>query len=157
MDVQKRNQILSIILGIIIIILGYMLYHAIVDPYEEVLKEEAMTERVRQRMMNAREGLRSYDRTIGNFPPTDGGLDSLVNFLKEDSVMVADADSLFNVPASSEFNPDSVIYSPRTGNKFEYALNDTLNPQIYELRDPDSDDKIGDLERTTMLNAANWQ
>lgn len=157
MDVQKRNQILSLILGVVIIILGYMLYHAIVDPYEEVLEEEAMTERVRERMMNAREGLRAYDRRKGNFPPTDGGLDSLVNFLKEDSVMVADADSLFQVPEGTTWNPDSVIYSPRTGNQFEYALNDTLNPEIYELRDPDSDDKIGDLERTTLLNAANWQ
>lgn len=157
MNVQKRNQLLSLILGIIIVVLGYMLYQSIVGPYEEVEREEEMTERVRQRMINVREGLKEYDRRYDNFPPTDGGLDSLVEFLKEDSLMVADGDSLFQEPEPYTYDPDSIIYSPRTQEQFEYALNDTLNPPLYELKDPDSDDQIGDLERTTLLNATSWE
>ncbi len=158
MDVEKRNQLLSIVLGIIIVVLGYYLYRSIVDPYQEVIEREQMTEQVRHRMGHVRDALVQYERRKDNFPPTDGGLDSLVQFLNTDSVMVAQGDSLFQPLNSNEsYNPDSLIYSPRPPHKkFEYTLNDTLRPQIYLLEDPDSDDKIGSLENTTDLNAPNW-
>ncbi|MDX1617271.1 MAG: hypothetical protein R3224_00695 [Balneolaceae bacterium] len=158
MDIDKRNQLLSIVFGIIIIVLGYLLYHAIVDPYQAVIERQQMTERVRHRMANVRDALIQYKNRRGDFPPTEGGLDSLVQFLKTDSLMVANGDSLFQELPPSTYNPDSLIYSPRSPNKrFEYALNDTLRPEIYILRDPDTDDKIGSLERTTLLNAATWE
>lgn len=158
MDVEKRNRLLSIVLGIIIVVLGYYLYHSIVDPYQEVIEREQMTERVRHQMSSVRDALVQYERKKDNFPPTDGGLDSLVQFLKTDSVMVAQGDSLFQpLNSNNEYNPDSLIYSPRPPHpKFEYTLNDTLRPQIYLLEDPDTDDKIGSLENTTDLNASNW-
>lgn len=159
MDVEKRNQLLSIVLGIIIIVLGYYLYHSIVDPYQEVIEREQMTQRVRHRMGNVRDALIQYERKKGDFPPTKGGLDSLVQFLKTDSMMVANGDSLFAPLAVNEsYNPDSLIYSPRPPHpKFEYTLNDTLRPQIYLLEDPATDDKIGSLTQTTDLNAGNWE
>jgi len=158
MNVEKRNQLLSIILGIVILVLGYWLYHSIVDPYQQVIEREQMRERVRHRMSNVRDALVLYERNIGNFPPTDGGLDSLVQYLKTDSLMVAQGDSLFRPLPPSTYNPDSLIFSPRPPhNKFEYVLNDTLRPQIYVLRDPDTEDRIGDLEKTTLLNAASWE
>jgi len=157
MDIDKRNQLLSIVFGIIILVLGYMLYHAIVDPYQAVIEREQMTERVRHRMANVRDALIQYKNREGEFPPTDGGLDSLVEFLKTDSLMVANGDTLFQELPPYSYDPDSIIYSPRTGKRFEYALNDTLRPEIYILRDPDTDDKIGSLERTTLLNAATWE
>ncbi|MFH5831428.1 hypothetical protein ACG2F4_00965 [Halalkalibaculum sp. DA3122] len=158
MNIEQRNQLLSIILGIIILVLGYFLYHAIVDPYEEVLEREQMTERVRHRMSNVRDALQQYKNTRGDFPPTQGGLDSLVQFLKTDSLMVAEGDSLFTELPPSTYDPDSIIYSPRSPEKrFEYTLNDTLRPQIYLLEDPDTDDRIGSLEQTTLLNAASWE
>ena len=159
MEVEKRNQILSIVLGIIIVVLGYWLYHSIVDPYQEVIEREKMTERVRHQMGNVRDALVQYDRRRGHFPPTKGGLDSLVQFLKTDSLMVANGDSLFQPLASNEsYNPDSLIYSPRPPHpRFEYTLNDTLRPQIYLLEDPATDDKIGSLEKTTLLNAGSWE
>lgn len=158
MNIEKRNQLLSIVFGIIILVLGYMLYHAIVDPYQEVLKQEQMTERVRHRMSNVRDALIQYKNQKGDFPPTNSGLDSLVQFLKTDSLMVANGDSLFEELPPSTYEPDSIVFSPRPPhNKFEYALNDTLRPQIYVLRDPDSEDRIGSLERTTLLNAATWE
>ncbi|GAA5521693.1 hypothetical protein LQ318_08060 [Aliifodinibius salicampi] len=157
MNVEKRNKLISIVLAIIIIALGYWLYRSIVDPYQEVIDREQMTERVRNQMMSVRDALIHYDRNVGDFPPTEGGLDTLVQYIKSDSVRQV-ADSLFipeNTPG--EFNPDSLIYSPRPPhNKFEYTLNDTLRPPIYLLEDPDSEDKIGSLENTTQLNETSW-
>jgi hypothetical protein len=55
------------------------------------------------------------------------------------------------------YNPDSVIYSPRPPHpQFEYTLNDTIRPELYLLENPQSEDAIGSLDRTTMLNAPNW-
>lgn len=159
MDIEKRNQILSIVLGIVIVILGYYLYHSIVDPYEEVIEREQMTEQVRYKMGLVRDALVQYEQDKDEFPPTEGGLDTLVSYLKSDSAMVADGDSLFAPRNANEsYNPDSLVYSPRPPHeKFEYTLNDTLRPAIYLLEDPDSDDRIGSLENTTDLNAASWE
>ncbi len=155
MDIELRNKILTIVFGLIIIGLTYWLYDSLVTPYQEVKEREAMTEKVRQRLIDAKDALIQYQTRKETFPPTDGGLDSLVNFLKSDSMMIAMGDSLFGT-TMDVYNPDSLTYSPRTGNRFVYTLNDTLRPQIYLLEDPDSDDSIGSLERTTMRNAPNW-
>lgn len=159
MDVEKRNQIISLVLGIAIIALGWWLYRSIVDPYQEVIEREQMTKEVRQQMGYIRDALVIYERDKGNFPPTEGGLDSLVQYLKTDSMMVADGDSLFRpMNPNDNYNPDSLIYSPRPPhNQFQYTLNDTLRPQIYLLEDPDSEDRVGSLEQTTMLNAGSWE
>jgi hypothetical protein len=159
MDIEKRNTILSIVLGIIIVGLGYYLYHSIVDPYEEVIEREQMAEEVRHQMGLVRDALVQYEQDKDNFPPTEGGLDTLVTYLKTDSSMVANGDSLFKPLNPNEtYNPDSLVYSPRPPHKkFEYTLNDTLRPNIYLLKDPDTDDRIGSLENTTDLNAASWE
>jgi len=158
MNVERRNQLLSIVLGIIILVLGYFLYQSIVGPYQEVIEREQMTERVRHQMSTIRDGLVRYERNKGNFPPTDGGLDTLVSYLKTDSTIVGIRDSLFVRPDGTPYNPDSLIFSVRPPhNRFEYTLNDTIRPPIYLLQDPDTEDRIGDLERTTNLNAASWE
>lgn len=157
MDITTRNNIITVILALLILFLAWFLYHSIVDPYQEVLEEEAMVERERHRMELVRDVLVQYRNRRGNFPPTDGGLDSLVAFLKSDTLMTERGDSLFTFMPPSEYNPDSLIYSPRPPhNKFEYTLNDTIRPVLYLLENPGSEDKIGDLERTTLLNAPNW-
>lgn len=156
MNVEQRNRLISIVLAIIIIALGYYLYRSIVDPYQEVIDREQMTERVRDRMTTIRDALIHYERRTDSFPSTEGGLDTLVQYLKTDSLMVLQADSLYG-DNSGTFNPDSLTYSPRPPHsRFEYSLNDTLRPPIYLLRDPDSEDKIGSLETTTELNEASW-
>jgi len=157
MDIDKRNQLLTILLGVIIIGMSYWLYSSLVDPYQKVLEEREMVERERHRMEVARDALVQYKTRKGNFPPSEGGLDSLVAFLKSDSMMVERGEELFEFRPPSSYDPDSVIFSPRPPhNKFEYTLNDTLRPPLYVLENPGSEDKIGDLERTTMLNAPNW-
>ncbi len=157
MDLETRNKIITIVLGVVIVFLGYYLYRSIVDPYEEVLQEQYMTERVQHRMTLVRDALIQYRNEQGEFPPTDGGLDTLIQFLKTNQRMVEQGESLFEELPPSQYNPDSLKYSPRPPhNEFQYTLNDTLRPQIYLLEDPDSDNAIGDLERTTLLNAPNW-
>ncbi|HBQ61827.1 MAG TPA: hypothetical protein DD671_20045 [Balneolaceae bacterium] len=155
MDIETRNKILTVVLGIIIIGLSFWLYDSLITPYQKVKDREAMTEKVRERLLDAKDALIQYENNNDTFPPSEGGLDSLVSFLKADSMMIVMGDSLFG-RTMDVYNPDSLIYSPRTGNRFEYALNDTLRPQIYLLEDPDTDDAIGSLERTTMRNAPNW-
>ena len=155
MDIETRNKILTVVLGIIIIGLSFWLYDSLITPYQKVKDREAMTEKVREHLLDAKDALIQYENNNDTFPPSEGGLDSLVSFLKADSMMIVMGDSLFG-RTMDVYNPDSLIYSPRTGNRFEYALNDTLRPQIYLLEDPDTDDAIGSLERTTMRNAPNW-
>jgi hypothetical protein len=157
MDLNTRNNILTIVLGVLILALSYFLYRSIVDPYQEVLEEEEMVERERHRMLLVRDALVQYRNRRGNFPPTDGGLDSLVQFVKTDEFVSARADSLFAFRPPSVYNPDSLTYSPRPPhNRFEYTLNDTIRPRLYLLINPGTDDRVGDLERTTLLNAPNW-
>ncbi|HKJ44895.1 MAG TPA: hypothetical protein VJ991_03615 [Balneolales bacterium] len=155
MDIQKRNNIISAVLILVIIGLGYWLYRSIVDPYQKVLMEKAMTQKVRTRMSNVRDVLIKYKNDKNNFPPN---LDSLVVFLKTDSAMVAKGASLFD-KTIGHYNPDSLIHSPRPPHhEFLYARNDTIRPQIYLLTDPDdSTNTIGSLTKTTLLNAASWE
>ena len=157
MDLEKRNSLITIALGILIILLSWYLYRSIVDPYQEVLEEREMVERERHRMEVVRDVLVQYRNRRGNFPPTDGGLDSLVQFLKTDSLMIERGPDLFEFRPPSTYSPDSLVYSPRPPhNRFEYTMNDTIRPRLYLLENPGTDDRIGDLERTTMMNAPNW-
>lgn len=142
---------IQVVLAIIIIGLTYWLYLSITDPWKVVERQKQVTEQTRDRMENVRDALVRYERQNDRFPLT---LDSLVTFVNEDSVMQAQQDSIFG----ESFNPDSLIYSPRTGKRFEYAVNDTARVKTYLLEDPDSDDRIGTLEPDpTRLNAASWQ
>ncbi len=157
MDIDLRNKILTVVLGIIIIVLAYWLYDSLVTPYQQVLAKQAETEQVRDRMSAVRDALVQYEAKHKKFPPTEGGLDSLVNYVKTDSLMIALGDSLFGGSFTAGFVPESLVYSPRPPhNKFIYTLNDTIRPTLYLLEDPDSDDEIGHLERTTLRNAPNW-
>ena len=157
MDIKSRNNIITIVLAVIIAVLGWYLYRSLVEPYQAVLEERAMVERERHRMEVVRDVLVQYKNRRGEFPPTDGGLDSLVAFLKTDSLMIERGDSLFTFMEPNTYNPDSVIYSPRPPHpRFEYTLNDTIRPELYLLENPQSEDAIGSLDRTTMLNAPNW-
>ena len=157
MDLHTRNNIITIVLAVVIVFLAWFLYRSIVDPYQEVIEEREMVERERHRMELVRDVLVQYRTRRGTFPPTEGGLDSLITFLRTDSLMAARGDSLFAFMPPSRFSPDSLVYSPRPPhNRFEYTLNDTIRPQLYMLVNPGTNDRIGDLERTTMLNAPNW-
>lgn len=155
MDLQKRNNIISAILIVIIIALSIWLYESITGPYQKVLKRKHQVEMVRTRMSNIRDVLIKYKNRHGHFPPN---LDSLVVFMKTDSTIMAKGPKEFK-KVVGHFNPDSLIYSPIPPHeKFAYTRNDTINPELYLLVDPaDTTQKIGSLKKTTLLNAGSWE
>ena len=153
MNIDTRNRIISGVLAIIIVVLAWFLYDSIVTPFEEVERHREVTEQVRHRLTVVRDALVEYRRRHNEFPES---LDELVEWLKTDEEMIERGPSLLAFRPPYEYDPDSLIISPRTGNRFEYALNDTIRPNIYLLEDPDTDDAIGSLDRTTLLNATNW-
>jgi len=139
------------VLAIVIAGLGYYLYVSITEPYEAILRQEALTEQTRDRMDDIRYTMIRHNELNDRYAAT---LDSLLMFVKQDSLITLKADSLFG----PGFVLDSLIYSPRTGKRFELAVNDTGRVAIYLLSDPDSDDKIGSLTPDiTMINAASWE
>ena len=156
MNFDTRNKYISIVLGLIIVALSWWLYDSIFTPYEEVKKRETETEQVRHRMLTLKDALVQYESRFGHFPPTEGGLDSLVAYLSTDSLMITMGDSLFRQLLPLEYSPESIIIAPRSGVRFSYTFNDTTRPPLYLLEDPDSDDKVGSLSRTTMRNAPSW-
>ena len=156
MNIDTRNKILSIVLGLIIVALSWWLYDSIVTPYQIVEERKAETERVRTRLITLKDAFVYYESRYGHFPPTEGGLDSIVTYLSTDSLMIAMGDSLFYQLPPLTYSPESIIIAPRSGERFNYTHNDTIRPPLYLLEDPDSDDAIGSLSRTTMRNAPNW-
>ncbi|MFT5142439.1 MAG: hypothetical protein ACI80V_001336 [Rhodothermales bacterium] len=148
---QAVNKAIQLLLAIVIVGLGYFLYVSITEPYEAVERQKEVTRLTRARMDQVRVALTSYEREHARFPST---LDSLVMYVGLDSLMNAKGDSVFGVG----FMVDSLIYSPRTGRRFEYAVNDTSRVKIYLLKDPDTNDRIGSLEPVvTLLNATSWE
>ena len=143
---------IQVLLGIIIVALAYWLYVSITAPYEEIERQRQMTELTRDRMEAVRTALVQYERREDHFPST---LDSLVIWAKQDSLIQAAQDSIFE----EDVNLDSLPYSPRTGEQFEYVAVDTGRIDIYYLKDPDSEDFIGstDPNEVNMLNAASWE
>ncbi len=142
---------LQIVLGIIIVVLAYVLYESITAPYAAVERQRELTERVRERMSDVRTAMIHYERVNNRYPLT---LDSLVAFVKSDSLMQIKADSIFG----KVVNPDSLPYSPRTGEMFQLSVNDTARVKTYLLKDPNSDDQIGTVAPdVTQLNAASWE
>jgi len=156
MKIQQRNNIISIFLILIIIALSYVLYDSIVTPWQKEMAKRKLTDDTRFRMTLVRDALINYQarHPEGKFPST---LDSLVIFLKSDSLMLVRGSDLFTEPGRG-YKPDSLIFSHRPPyEKFLFSVNDTLRPPLYLLKDPGSDDAIGSLERITLLNAPNWQ
>lgn len=148
---QRIRTGIQIVLGIAIVVLGYWLYVSITEPWEVIERQEELTQMTRERMSDVRAALIRYEERQDRFPMT---LDSLHTWVLTDSTIQAQRDSLFGADADL----DSLIFSPRTGESFEYAVNDTARVMMYELRDPDSDDVIGTLEPDpTALNAASWE
>ena len=157
MNIDTRNKILSAVFGITIILLSWLLYDSIVTPYKVVEEQKAETERVRTRMLTLKDAIVNYEARYGHFPPTDGGLDSVVTYLSTDSLMISMGDSLFRQMPPLQYSPESMVVSPRdTSLRFLYTRNDTIRPPLYLLEDPITDDAVGSLSRTTMRNAPNW-
>ncbi len=151
MNINQRNRILSIVLLIVIIGLGYFLYVSITGPWQEVQEERRVTEQVRSHMSAINNTIRFYNERHGNFPTN---MDSLIVFLSTDSLFQAESE---NILQNRNVDLDNFLISPRTGNMFTYALNDTVRPPLYIIEDPDTDDHIGTLTRVTDRGAPSWR
>ena len=148
---QGLRIAIQIVLGIVIVVLAYFLYLSITEPYAEIERQEQLTELTRQRMDNIRQAMIRYEVVNERYPST---LDSLVMFIREDSLFSLRADSIFG----ESVNVDSLPFSPRTGKRFELTVSDTAQVAAYLLEDPDSDDQIGTLAAdVTEINAASWE
>lgn len=147
---QIRSGI-QVVLFIIIVGLAYFLYYSITEPYAEIERQERITEQTRERMSDIRTALIDYERDSTTFPDS---LELLVEHIQNDSVLANEQDSVFGGP----INLDSLLYSPRTGERFQYTLSDTGRVETYLLEDPDTDDHIGTLTGDpTQTNAASWE
>ena len=142
---------IQVFLAIVIAGLAYWLYVSITEPWEAVERQQELTEQTRARMDDIRVALINYQRQYNRYPLT---LDSVVTYVRTDSVISARQDSVFG----PGFTADSMVYSPRSGQMFEYAVNDTARVKTYRLKDPNSNDQIGTLDPDpTRLNAASWE
>ena len=145
------QTVLQAVLGIAILGLSYFLYVSITEPYAKVERQKEITETTRHRMDQIRVAMIQFERVNGRYVTT---LDSLVQWVRTDSLLSLKADSVFG----AGFNIDSLAFSPRTGKPFSIAVNDTSRTHTYLISDPDSDDHIGTLTGdVTELNAASWE
>ncbi len=139
------------LLFVAIIGLAYFLYYSITEPYERIERQQRITEQTRSRMANIRTALIDYERDSTSYPDS---LDVLLQHVRNDSILMNSQDSVFGGPV----NLDSLLYSPRTGKRFQYAVSDTGQVETYLLEDPDTDDQIGTLSGDpTQTNAASWE
>lgn len=146
---EGTRTVIQVVLAIIIVVLAYILYLSITGPYEAIEREQRLTDQTRERMDDIRTALIHHESLHNRFP---GTLDSLGVFI--DTAMMADASLHF----SDGFDRDSLFYSPRSQERFEYAVNDTGAVDIYLLEDPASNAYIGSLEDDPSLrNAASWE
>ncbi len=176
---------LHAILVVIILILTYVLIQvAIVEPREVIKTRKYHKLESRLRMTNLREAQILWEKKFGSF--TDN-LDSLVNFIKFDTtvaqVMVG-TDTITGKPTNpfhtlshGKFDPDSLFLSPRSYQRFMVMVDTSIEVDTfinrrgeitkidsniiigtrYEIKSPDSDDKIGDVFIDALRNTASWE
>lgn len=150
---------IQIVLGVLILALGYLLYINITRPYDEFKEQERQTTLTRERMDDVRTSLIAYRNANDGYPST---LDSLVLFARGDSALNAQAPLVMeeNEFRLSPFVIDSLPFSPRTGARFNYqVVTDTTETIIYWLQDPDvPSDSIGSRRMDpAQRNAASWE
>lgn len=151
MNIDQRNRIFSIVLIVVIGVLTVWLYNTITGPWKEVQAKQAEIQQVRNRLLAVNDAIRYYNEEQGRYPES---LDSLMIFLRDDTFFQQNTDSLLR---DRQFDAENFIQSPRSGNKFEYALNDTVRPQLYLIEDPDSEDHVGTLDKVTDRGAPSWR
>lgn len=138
-------------LGIVILVLAYFLYRSITEPYDRIERQQRITEQTRERMSNIRTALIDYERDSTSYPDS---LNILVQHIQSDSILATRQDSVFG----GALNLDSLLFSPRSGNPFQYTVSDTGRVETYLLKDPDTDDQIGTLSGDpTETNVASWE
>lgn len=143
------------LLGLLIVGLCVVLFYVTVVPAQRAEAAQRETDLTRERMGDVRTALIAYRDSMQGYPST---LDSLVLFVRSDSAFNAEIEG--QEERLRPLNVDSLVYSPRTGNRFLYeVVEDTTGLQIYWVGDPDMvEDSIGArIPNPALRNAASWE
>lgn len=149
------DRAVRLLLSLVIVVMAVALVYVIVTPAQRAAEAQALTNLSRQRMSDVRNALSAW-RTVHDAYPTT--LDSVAIFARADSAFQAQLTT--EEGRTSEFNADSMLVSPRSGARFQYAVvSDSTGLEIYWLGDPDvPGDSIGArVVSPAYRNAASWE
>ncbi len=157
---------------------------AILDPREEIDTENYYKKETRLRMANLKEAQILWDKKYGSFT---NSLDKLIEFVNTDkfvdSIMNAidprtnRSSNPFNKLTTGEFTPDSLLYSPKTHQRFIMKIDSsvvkdtvvtprgkflrvetkTVIGKKYYIEDPNGYGTIGSLDNDALKNTASWE
>ncbi len=149
------DRAVRLLLSLVIAAMAVALVYVIVTPAQRAAEAQALTNLSRQRMSDVRNALGAWRTVHDSYPAT---LDSVAIFARTDSAFQAQLTT--DEGRTSEFNPDSMLVSPRSGERFEYAVvSDTTGLEIFWLNNPDiPGDSIGArIASPAYRNAASWE
>lgn len=144
----------SIVLKIIIVVLVGVLIWVIYEPYAYMEEEAGYKRESRLRMANIRQAQLLY---MDGHRRYTGDLDSLIGFIKGDSTIAAQMDSIFKPLSIGSFSPESLEYSPKSHRPYKLAVDDSSTVKKYLLEDPDGYGFIGSLTDDQKVNKASWE
>ncbi|MFO7526265.1 MAG: hypothetical protein R6W68_12510 [Ignavibacteriaceae bacterium] len=169
--------------AVVLILVIILIKVAIIDPREVVEKENYNRAETRLRMTNLKEAQILWEKKHGRY--TDN-LDSLINFIHSpfaDSIrnsfdsLTLRAGDPFVVLTHGEFTPESLFFSPKSGERFSITVDTTLSIDTvvttrgrflrvdttlkigtrYIIEDPNGYGTIGSIENEALKNTASWE
>ena len=149
------DRAVRLLLSLVILVMAAALVYVIVTPAQRAAEAQALSDISRQRLSDVRDALTAWRTVHTAYPAT---LDSVAIFARTDSAFQAQL--LTDEGRTSDFNVDSMLVSPRSGQRFQYAVvSDSTGLEIYWLGDPDvPGDSIGArIASPAYRNAASWE
>lgn len=172
-------------LYVVIAILVYILIRvAIIDPTEYIQSENYYRTESHLRMDNIRQAQIQWEKQNESY---SDNLEQLISFVKTDSNvknLIEGIDSLTNRSTnpfknltSGSFEPDSIMFSPKSNSPFILAVDttttidtvinrrgrivridtNTVIGDLYYVESPDGYGTIGDLKNKALKNTASWE
>ncbi len=144
----------SWILRAVIVILVFVLVYVIYDPYQYMVQDEAFRKESRARMMNLRSAELRFIEVNAYYT---GSLDSLLDFIRTDSLLVANRDSVFTKLSHGAFSIDSLGFSPRSHSPYKLSVDNSTAIKKYFLECADRYGSIGSLTDDSRINKGSWE
>jgi len=144
----------SLVLKIVIVLLIGVLVYTIWEPFDVIRTEERNRTESRLRMGNIRNAQMAY---YSSYQTYQQDLDSLIYWIRTDSLVVAKQDSIFTPLSGGVFVPESLKYSPASHTEYEIQVDDTSSTHRYVIRCPDDFGFVGDLDDVSQLHRASWE
>jgi hypothetical protein len=144
----------SILLKIIIVLLLAVLIYTLWQPYEFKRTEARQLSESRLRMTNIRNAQMFHYR---EFQTYQRDLDTLITWIKSDSLVIAKSDSLFRPLLVGEFVADSLRYSPRTHRQYIIEVDDSSSTHRYYIECPDGFGFVSSIDDLSQLHRPSWE